>query len=202
MIAELIKIMDLQNSIAIIAIILSFVGSGIYIWSILQGKTKPHFYTHFVWAILTFIAFFAQIHDKGGAGAWATGATAFTILVTAILTLKYGTKDITRGDKISLIAALLAIIPWILTDTPLWSVILITVIDLLAYYPTLRKSWNSPHEEALLAYTIGTVKFSLSVISLSNFTIITTLYPVAIIIANILLISICLWRRINIATQI
>jgi hypothetical protein len=194
--------MDLQNSIAIIAIILSFVGSGIYIRSILQGKTKPHFYTHFVWAILTFIAFFAQIHDKGGAGSWATGATAFTILITAILALKYGTKDITRGDKVSLIAALLAIIPWLLTDTPLWSVILITVIDLLAYYPTLRKSWNRPHEEALLAYTIGTVKFFLSVISLSNFTIITTLYPVAIIIANILLISICLWRRNKMAIQI
>lgn len=123
------------------------------------------------------------------------GATALTILATAILALKYGTKDITRGDKISLIAALLAIIPWVLTDNPLWSVILVTLIDLLAYYPTIRKSWHEPHEEALLSYTIGTVKFGLSVMALSNFTLVTTLYPVAIIIANIVLISMCLWRR-------
>jgi hypothetical protein len=187
--------MDFQNTIAVLAVILSFVGSGIYIRSILLGKTKPHFYTHFVWAILTFIAFFAQLHDKGGAGSWATGATALTILATAILALKYGTKDITRGDKISLAAALLAIIPWVLTDNPLWSVILITLIDIIAYYPTIRKSWHKPHEEALLSYSIGSVKFFLSVVSLSNFTVVTMLYPVAIIIANIVLISLCLWRR-------
>ena len=193
--------MDFQNTIAVLAVILSFVGSGIYICSILQGKTKPHFYTHFVWAILTFIAFFAQINDNGGAGSWATGATALTILATAILALKYGTKEITRGDKISLVAALLAIIPWLLTDNPLWSVILVTVIDLIAYYPTIRKSWNKPHEEALLSYSIGAVKFGLSVIALGNFTIITTLYPIAIIVANIVLISLCLWRRKVLSTQ-
>lgn len=191
----MLQMFDFQNIVAITAVLLSFLGSGIYIFSIFKGKTRPHFYTHFVWAILTFIAFFAQVHDGGGAGAWATGATALTILATAILALKYGTKDITRSDKISLVAALLAIIPWLLTDNPLWSVILVTLIDMLAYYPTLRKSWNKPDEENLTSYTLGAIKFGLSVAALSNFTFITTLYPVAIILANIVLISICVWRK-------
>jgi hypothetical protein len=80
-------------------------------------------------------------------------------------------------------------------------VILITLIDIIAYYPTIRKSWHKPHEEALLSYTIGSVKFFLSVVALSNFTIITMLYPVAIILANTALISLCLWRRKILTTQ-
>jgi hypothetical protein len=186
---------DFQNLIGILAVILSFLGSGIYIRSILQCKTKPHFYTHFVWAILTFIAFFAQVYDEGGAGSWATGATAITILATAILALKFGTKDITRGDKISLFAALIAIVPWVMTDNPLWSVILISLIDVIAYYPTIRKSWYKPFEENLTSYAIGGIKFGLSIVALDNFTIVTTLYPAVIVIANIFLISICLWRQ-------
>lgn len=189
--------MEIQSIITAFGIILSFLGSAIYIKSIINGKTKPHFYTHFVWAILTFIAFYAQIVDKGGIGSWITGVTTLTILFTALLALKFGTKDVTKSDKIILAATLLAIIPWLMTSNPLWSVIMVTLIDVVAYYPTIRKSWHKPHEEALMSYTIGAIKFLLSILALENITIITALYPLAIVTANTFLISMCLWRRKN-----
>ncbi|MCB1558898.1 MAG: hypothetical protein KDJ50_08265, partial [Alphaproteobacteria bacterium] len=67
----------------------------------------------------------------------------------------------------------------------------------VAYYPTIRKSWHKPHEEALMSYTIGAIKFLLSILALENITIITALYPLAIVTANTFLISMCLWRRKN-----
>ena len=184
-----------QEIILVFAIILAFVGSGSYIVSILRGKTKPHFYTHLIWSLLTFIAFFAQLHDKAGPGAWAVGTTGITVFFTAILALKYGEKQVTRGDKFALIAALIAMLPWIITDDPLGSVILVTIIDIIAYYPTMRKSWNKPWEENLTSYSIGSVKFALSIAALTHFTPVTTVYPSAIVIANSAFIFLCLWRR-------
>lgn len=48
---------DFQSFVALVAVILSLIGEGIYIVSIYRGQTKPHLYTHFVWAIVSGVAF-------------------------------------------------------------------------------------------------------------------------------------------------
>ncbi len=190
-----------QEIIGTVAFLISLVGSVIYIVSILKGQTKPHLYTWLVFGILTSIAFFAQIHEHAGPGVWTTGMTAFSCIVTAILALKYGTKDIHRTDKISLAVSLLAIIPWMMMHDPLWSVVMISLIDCVAMIPTLRKSWNKPYEENVTTYAIANVKTILSVIALTNINMTTVLYPVAITLVNFVLIFLCLWRRRILGTQ-
>jgi len=48
------------------------------------------------------------------------------------------------ADWYFFLAALAAIPLWLLTRTPLYSVVVVTVIDALAYVPTFRKSWHRP----------------------------------------------------------
>jgi len=62
------------------------------------------------------------------------------------------------------------------TETPLWSVIIITVADMFAYFPTFRKSRSKPYSETLITYTLSLLKIGLSVIALENITIITSMY--------------------------
>lgn len=174
---------------------LSLVGSALYIRSVLRGKTKPHFYSHLVWFIVLAVTFFAQVHDDAGPGAWITGVGALAILCTTLLSLRYGEKTITRGDRVALIAAIAAIVPWVLTKNPLWSVILVTGIDCVAYYPTLRKSWHQPWQEHLAFYVIGSIEFMLSLLALEHVSIVTALYPLMLIIANLALVGVCLLRR-------
>lgn len=187
--------MPSHDLLALLGCALSLIGSAIYIRSILQGRTKPHFYSHLVWFIVLCVAFLAQVQAQAGPGMWITGAGALAILTTTLLSLRYGEKNITRTDRIALVAALLAIVPWILTDDPFWSVIFVTAIDMVAYYPTLRKSWHKPHEENLTMYAIGAVEFTLSLLALEQHSVVTMLYPAALIMANGLLIGLCLWRR-------
>ena len=52
--------------IGAVAFSISVLGSAIYIRSILKRETKPHFYTWLVFGIITTIAFFAQLYDRGG----------------------------------------------------------------------------------------------------------------------------------------
>src|SRR3990167_9255905 len=111
-----------------------------YFRNIFRGKTKPHAFSWFVWFLLTAIAFFAQVSDNAGPGAWVTGFTAVICFVIFIFGLKRGEKDIVWIDWLSLVGALLALGLWAITNEPLLSVILITLIDALGFVPTFRKS--------------------------------------------------------------
>jgi hypothetical protein len=53
-----------------------------------------------------------------------------------LLSLKYGTRNITRSDTIILILALAAVFVWVQLDNPLLAVIMVTLIDLAGYVPS------------------------------------------------------------------
>lgn len=180
------------GSLAILIAIYSYIP---YFRNILRGKTKPHAFSWFIWSLLTGIAFFAQIADKGGPGAWVTGFTALVCFFFFILALNRGEKNIVWLDWLSLIGALVALAIWTLTSDPLLSVILITVIDGLGFIPTFRKSFNKPNEETALTYSLSAIKFAIAIAALDNVTIVTTLYPASLVIMNGLFVVMVLMRR-------
>ncbi|HAJ90173.1 MAG TPA: hypothetical protein DCM27_04045 [Rhodospirillaceae bacterium] len=185
----------LQEYLGGIASIIGLWGSVIYIHSTLKGKTTPHLYTWLVFSILTWIAFAAQLSDNAGPGAWVMGITAFFCTFIALLSLKYGEQNITKSDRLALAASLSAILPWLMMEDPLVSVIMISMIDAVAMYPTIRKSWHKPHNEKLTSFNIGSLKNTISLFALTNVTLVTTLYSVSIIAVNCIFVCICLYRR-------
>ena len=187
--------MDLKVAFAVISIGMTLAGYFYYFRDIFRGKTKPHAYSWLVWGLLTAIAFFGQLSDNGGPGAYVTAVTAGISFVIFFLALVRGEKNITRSDKINLAAALLAIIPWLLTDNPVFSVILITIIDFLGFLPTIRKSWNKPYEETFIHYVFAGLKFVLAIIALDHYSITTWLYPASLIAANLFFAIMLIVRR-------
>jgi hypothetical protein len=171
-------------------------GTSIYIASIFRGETRPHVYTHLVWGTVTAIAFFAQLRDGAGPGAWASGITAAACLFQAgLATLKYGEKTITLSDTLSLAGASLALLAWFVARDPLLSVVLAAVVNMAAFSPTFRKSWDKPWQENLTAYNIANVKQLLSLLALDHVTWTTAFYPAACVGFNILFVLLCYWRR-------
>jgi hypothetical protein len=184
-----------ETLVGLAAVVISLTGSGVYMASVLRGQTKPHFYSHFIWAVITGIAFFAQLHDHAGPGAWTMGVTALTCLMQAGLALRFGEKHITATDRVALGVALLAIAWWAAAHDPLMSVVLASLINAVAFYPTFRKSWMKPEEENLTGYNISTVKIALSIAALTNFTPTTTLYAGSALVLNCLFVGMCAVRR-------
>ena len=123
-----------------------------YLLQTIKGTNKPHIFTWIIWTLLTFIAAAVQYVGNAGPGAWVTGVTGLICVVITIFTFKNGEKHITRSDWVMFIAGLITIPLWLLTNSPLWSIILITTIDCSAFYPTFRKSWHKPHEENTFMY--------------------------------------------------
>ncbi len=176
--------MDYKVFLGVFATILAFLSYIPYFRDIFKGATKPHAFSWLVWGVLTAIAFFGQIADGGGAGAWVTGFTALLCLSIFIAALVKGEKHVTLTDWLSLAGAGMALVLWYLTDSPLLSVVLITLIDALGFWPTFRKSYFKPNEETLITYVVSAVKFAIALVALERFTVVTALYPISLVIMN------------------
>ena len=189
-----------QQILGGIAVILGFIGYVFYIRGIFQGKVKPHAFSWLVWGILTAIAFVAQIVSGGGPGAWVTGFTAIAAFGFALVGLGVSSRIfITKSDWIFFIGALLSIPVWYVTGDPLWSVIIITIIDAVAFVPTFRKAYFHPDTENASTYALSGIKFIFSLLALGTFSMTTALYPASLVIANLVFVAMLLWRRRYIA---
>ncbi len=186
---------DPKVIVGLIASLLVFVGYAPYVIDTLKGKTKPHIYTWFIWGVVTLLVFFFQFNAGAGAGSWLTLSAGLVCLFIFMLSFRHGARNITRLDAVFLMLALVALGLWVITKQPLVSVILLVVIDMLGFIPTIRKSWNKPYTETLFSYGLNTFRFAIGIYALEAYTAVTYLYPVAWLFANGLFSVLLLVRR-------
>lgn len=184
-----------------IAALLAAGNAFVYIRDIFAGNTRPHIYTWLIWTILTAIGFLGQIKGGAGAGAWATGVSLILCVVILALSVKYGTNDITNLDRLCLFLAILSIIPWVLTQNAVLSVILATIADIVGFIPTMRKTWNAPKSESVESMYLDALKHTLAIASLQNYSLLTWFNPAGILVAKIAIIAEITYRRSSIKSR-
>lgn len=184
-----------EEVLAVLSAVIGTIGMVPYVMAILRRQTKPHIFTWFIWGLISAIVTSVQFSKGGGAGAWAMAVVALSCLGIAALASKYGEKDITRSDWLAFITALLAIPLWYFTSDPIWSVLLVSAIDGVAFYPTIRKSWLKPLEESVFNFVCGNIRFLLAIFALEQFSLANVLYPLTVVVLNTGFIVMVLWRR-------
>lgn len=189
--------MSIKIFLGLVAALMAASSAYVYVRDIFRGNTKPHIYTWLIWSIVTTIGFLGQWVSGGGAGAWATGVTAVYTIGVFFLALRYGTPDINNFDKVCLGLALIAILPWLLVKNLLLSVILATFTDIVAFLPTIRKTWQAPRSESLGSMFFDAAKHSLSIASLQSYSLTTWLYPLGVLGAKIVIITEIIFRRLR-----
>lgn len=178
-------LVTIKTTLGFIAIILTFAGYIPYFRDITKGKTKPHLYSWFLWFFITGIIFALQFSGGAGIGSFVTLTVSLMCLIVIILSFRHGVnRDIKLIDALFILLALFALGLWLIAKQPVLSTILSTVIDLLGFAPTIRKSWNNPYTETLSFYGITAFRFAITILSLSQYTIVTALYPVAWLFGN------------------
>ena len=188
--------MDYKILFGAIAVLIALLGYGFYFRDVFRLKTKPHAFSWLVWASLAGITFFGQIFDQGGYGAWVSAFTTVISFSIFILALWKGEKNITISDKLSLLGTGVALFLWYVTNNPLASIILITVIYTIGgFYPTVRKSYSKPQEETILTYFLDGIKWGMALFALENYSVITSLYPLVAFCMNLLFVGLLIIRR-------
>jgi hypothetical protein len=173
-----------KETFAVAAALLAVAGNVPYVIDILKGRVQPHAYTWFVWTLVSAIVLFGQIAKGAGVGAFPTLAAEIFTLLIFLLSLKFGFKGVTKIDTFFLILALAGIIPWIMTSDPTISVIVAVGIDVIAFVPTLRKTWAEPGSETPILYSANVLRHILALFSMQAYNVATTLHSIAMITTN------------------
>lgn len=186
---------DYKLAIGVVAIVLTFVGYTPYIKDIFKGKTKPHVFSWFIWGIVTGIIFALQMSAGAGLGSFVTLSVSLISFFIFFKGLQNGDKNIKKIDVIFLVLALIAIPLWLVVKQPVLSIILLSSIDMLAFAPTIRKSFHDPYSETLSLYVITTFRHMLSIVALAEYNIVTYLFPATWVFANAFFALLLIIRR-------
>lgn len=185
----------MKETAAVVAALLAIAGNIPYLWDIIKARVQPHPYTWFVWSIVSAVVFFGQVSKGAGIGALPTAASEIFTVIIFIFSLKYGFKGIRTIDTVVLFIALAGLIPWWLTDDPTLSVIIAVSIDVIAFIPTLRKTWAEPATETPILYSSNVVRHALALFSMQSYNIATMLHAIAMITTNSVMTLFILLRK-------
>lgn len=185
----------MKEAIGVIAVVLTFIAYIPYYRDILKGKTRPHIYSWSLWGLLTILLIALQIKGGAGPATWVTAAAGLLCIGVVFLSLKNGKKDITTSDTIVAILALLAIVFWLLIHQPVISITLVILADILAFIPTVRKSYHDPYAETLSLYVTNALRFILAFFAVEHYTYLSSSWIVAWVIGNTLLSILLVVRR-------
>lgn len=187
--------MDIKIFFAIIATVIGLISYYPYARDLFSGKTTPHIYSWLIWTITQGTALVAIIYGGGIWGGLELAFGAIFNVVVLIFCLKHGTKNITKGDTVVLVIAILAIIIWWQLKVPLVSVLMITGIDFFGFIPSFRKSYREPWSETLSSWLLFSIANVFSILALNQYNLLTTTYLISITLANMGVFFICLFRR-------
>lgn len=167
-----------------------------YFRGILRGTVRPHVFSWVIWGATTVIVFVAALQSGGGFGAWVIGLSGtLTLIVAALAWVGRADVTITRLDWLFLLGAASSLPLWYLTESPLSAVVVLTVVDLLGFGPTLRKAWFQPYSESPGFYGMFVLRNVLVLLALESYSLATWLFPVSIATACAGLVALILLRR-------
>lgn len=139
-----------KEILSAIAIALTFAAFVPYIRAILDGTTRPHVFVGHL-GLNNLRRFLAQIEGKAGVGAWPIGVSgSITLFIACLAYVRRADITITKSDWLFFISALSSLPLWYVTSDPLWAVVILTIVDVLGFGPTVRKAYSFPHSESLL----------------------------------------------------
>lgn len=185
-----------KEVISAIAITLTFIAFIPYIRAIIRNQVKPHVFSWLIWSITTSVVFLAQLNEGGGVGAWPIGISALiTIGIAMLAFIKRADISIARIDWLFLTVALLSLPLWYFTSDPVWTVIILTMVDVLGFGPTIRKAYSLPYSESLLFFATFALRDILVVMALEKYSLTTALFPAAIATSCTIVVLIIAYRR-------
>lgn len=185
----------MKEIISAIAVALTFIAYIPYYRDILKGKTHPHIYSWTLWSLLTILLVALQVRGGAGPATWVTAAAGLLCVGVVFFSFKGGNKDITTSDTIVAVLSLLAIGFWLIADQPEVSVILVIIADMLAFIPTVRKSWYKPYSETLSLYVTNAIRFFLALAAVKTYTFLSTSWIVSWAAGNALFSMMLIMRR-------
>lgn len=174
----------MREVIAAAALVLGFYGYIPYLRDILAGKVRPSRAARIMFAALLIIALFQQ-HALGSRLALAiTIAEAAGSILILLSAIKFGVGGLARLDIICYLLLVVDVFFWLTSKNTLLALHLTVLADLIAFTPTLEKTWRDPKSETATFYILGVIAPLLSVAGSEKISYGIVLFPIYLALAN------------------
>lgn len=149
-----------------------------YIFSILQGETRPHRTTYGIWSLIGLV----EVLSYFASGARITVLLPLIYLLGEaaifLLSIRRGMGGTSRLDIFCLAGAALGVVGWAVTDNPHVALYLSLSASFCGFLPTVKKTYLLPHTENNLSWTIASMAAMLNLLAVPHLAFDMFIYPV------------------------
>ena len=183
----------MKTAIIVLSSIITVASVIPYLIGIVRGKTKPRIVSWFTWTLLTGIACAASFADGQIPAAILMLCASIETALIVVLGFKHGDRKFEKLDIVCQIAALAGLGLWWIFDSPALAVWAAVIIDLIGAVPTIKHSWQKPHEETWITFALAAVGGGLTLLIAGEWKATAVAYPLYILVINVVLAAIILF---------
>jgi hypothetical protein len=187
--------MYLSSILGIISVIIVFGCYIPYMVDIYKGKVKPARAARIMFTALTVIALFQQ-RDLGSG--WTLAVTVGEVAGSVLIlwaAIKHGVGGMKKTDIICYVLLALSVFFWLTTKNAFVALHFTVFADLVAFFPTLMKTWNWPNSETPLFFIAGVIAPILSIIAGNDYSYAIVLFPLYLALINLLEVGFILRKK-------
>ena len=194
---------DIKAVLGMIAGIIALLAYLVYVISIFKGRTKPNRATWWIWAFMGLVVGLSYYASGAVNTMWVPVVEFIGPFSIALLSIKYGEGGLdNKTDFVCLFGALFSILLWIIFNNPVIALVTNLVIDAFALVPTIKKSYLRPEGEDFWAWFGTGVADSLNMFAVEKFTFAILIYPIYMLVSDLIIIFILLLKKKGIMKDI
>src|SRR3989338_7052063 len=194
---------DIKVVLGIIAGLIALSAYLVYVISIFRGGSKPNRATWWIWSFMGLILALSYQFSGASNTIWVPYVEFLGPLIIAILSIKYGEGGLdNKTDLICLLGATISIILWIIFNNPVIALVTNLAVDSFAIVPTIKKSYLRPEGEDFWAWFGTGMADTLNMFAVERFTFAILVYPIYMLVSDLIIIFILLLRKKNIMRDI
>jgi hypothetical protein len=187
---------DVKAVLGLVAGIIAFLAYIVYVVSILKGRTKPNRATWWIWTFMGLVLALSYHFSGAENTIWVPYVEFLGPFIIAVLSLKYGEGGLnSRTDLICLGGAIASVILWIIFNNPLIALVTNLAVDSFALIPTIKKSYLRPEGEDFWGWFGTGLADSLNMFAVERFTFAILVYPIYMLVSDLIIIFILLLRK-------
>ena len=189
--------MTAYELLGILAGVLDFVTNGIYIRSIVQGRTKPDRVTWWVLGLVSAMITISYYASGARETIWLPVAYTIGFLIIGALSLKYGEGPFRLNllDRVAVAGALISGFVWWLVRSPVPALFMNMLTEFVGLAPTINKAYRRPWTEDSAAWILGTLASFLNVLAIREWTFAISAYPIYVFLTDAVIVYFILRKR-------
>lgn len=169
--------MTFAQTLSVVAGVVNFVATVLYVLSIWRGQTVPSRITWLIWTLLSLLTA-GGMYQSGTLNGQMYAVVTGDIIITFFAML-WGSGGWTPVDRWSLAGAVVGLALWVITKNPFYAILISLSVNYIGAVPTIAKTWRYPEQEDLRAWAIVTLATFIQFLAVTEWTFAATAQPIS-----------------------